>query len=586
MENDNLKKMRHSLAHIMAQAVLKLYPEAKLAIGPDIDNGFYYDFDLGQESFSPEALKKIEKQMKKIVAGNQKFEQYSLPISEAKEKLAANPYKVDLIEALEKAGETEIGFYKNIDGNGQTMFDDMCRGPHVSSTKGVGAFKVDKIAGAYWRGDENNKMLQRLYALAFATPEDLDNYLKMREEAEKRDHRKLAKELGLIVNSELVGPGLPLYTGKGAFLRRMIGEYSRELRERMGYVEVHTPQMNKAELFKKSGHYDKYKEDMFRVVSNYTDEEYFLKPMNCPQHTQIFASDIRSYKDLPVRIADFANLYRDEKPGELSGLTRLRYFAQDDGHCFCREDQIADEFSQLLDAEKETMETYGMTYYVRLGFSDKNNMKAYLGDEKVWSKAEELLEKLVKEKKVEYMIAEGDAAFYGPKMDIVAKDSLGRDWQLSTIQIDFNLPERFELEYIGEDGKKHRPVMIHSALVGSLERFMAVMIEHYAGDFPLWLTPVQVKLISVGEKHHDYVKDLAAKLKQEKIRVEIDLSDETVGNKIRKSEKEKNPYMLVIGDKEMETTKYTVRLRGEEEQRELTLEELIDEIKDKVENKK
>ncbi|HCC22784.1 TPA: threonine--tRNA ligase [Candidatus Falkowbacteria bacterium] len=586
MNEDQLKKMRHSLAHVMAQAVLKFFPDAKLAIGPDIDTGFYYDFDLGGQSFSPEDLKKIEKQMKKIIAGNQKFEAYSLPLSEAKEKMQGNPYKVELIDELGGAGETVINFYKNIDGNGQTMFNDMCRGPHVESTKAVGAFKIDKVAGAYWRGDEKKPMLQRIYALAFGTQAELEHFLTMRAEAERRDHRKLAKELGLIVHSELVGPGLPLYTGKGALLRRLIGDYSRELRDRMGYVEVHTPQMNKAELFKRSGHYDKYKDDMFRVVSNYTDEEYYLKPMNCPQHTQIFAADIRSYKDLPVRIADFANLYRDEKPGELSGLTRLRCFAQDDGHCFCREDQIEQEFSQLLEAEKETLATYGMDYHVRLSFSDKNNMKAYLGDEAVWSKAEIMLEALVKEKNVPYVIAEGEAAFYGPKMDIIAKDSLGREWQLSTIQIDFNLPERFELEYIGQDGKKHRPVMIHSALVGSLERFMAVVIEHYAGDFPLWLSPVQVKLISVGEKHHDYVVNLAAKLKQEKIRVEIDLSDETVGNKIRKSEKEKNPYMLVIGDKEMESTKYTIRQRNESDQRELSLDELVTEIVQKVAAKK
>jgi len=362
--------------------------------------------------------------------------------------------------------------------------------------------------------------------------------------------------------------------------------YSRELRTKMGYQEVQTPQINKAALFHTSGHYDKYKQDMFRVVSNYTDEEYYLKPMNCPQHTQLYASRMRSYKDLPVRIADFSLLYRDEKPGELSGLTRLRSFSRDDSHCFCREDQIEHECSLLLNAIQEAMQTYGMNYSIRLSLRDESQKEKYLGDDKIWEKSQKALKNLLIHKKIKFIVAEGEAAFYGPKMDIIAKDSLGREWQLSTIQIDFNLPERFELEYIGQDGKKHRPVMIHSALVGSLERFMAVVIEHYAGDFPLWLSPVQVKLISVGEKHHDYVVNLAAKLKQEKIRVEIDLSDETVGNKIRKSEKEKNPYMLVIGDKEMESTKYTIRQRNESDQRELSLDELVTEIVQKVAAKK
>ncbi|MFA6536921.1 MAG: threonine--tRNA ligase [Patescibacteria group bacterium] len=558
-----LEMMRHSLSHIMAQAVLKIYPQAQLTIGPAVANGFYYDFDLGENSFSPENLKQIQKEMERIVREDQKFEQYLLPISEAKEKLKNNPYKLELIVDLEKEGETQISFYKNLNKNGEVVFEDMCRGPHLNSTKEVGSFKVQKVAGAYWRGDEHNKMLQRLYALAFATEQELADYQNMLVEAEKRDHRKIGKELGLFIFSELVGPGLPLYTAKGAKLRRMIADYSRTLREAIGYEEVHTPNMNKAELFKVSGHYDKYKDDMFEVHSHYTDEEYYLKPMNCPQHTQIFASVGRSYRDLPVRIADFANLYRDEKPGELSGLTRLRCFCQDDGHCFCREDQIKSEFNNVLGAIKKAMIKYGLNYHIRLSLRDENKKEKYLGDNDVWEKSQNLLREILVEQQIEFVATQGEAAFYGPKMDLIVKDSLGREWQISTIQLDFNMPKRFSLEYTDENGEKKQPIMIHSAIVGSPERFMGILIEHYAGAFPLWLSPEQIRVLPVSEKFIDYAEKVKVELKEKGWRVTVDNNSESLPKRIRTAEKEKLPYILVIGEKEVEAQTVAVRRRGE-----------------------
>lgn len=425
-------------------------------------------------------------------------------------------------------------------------------------------------------------MLTRIYGLAFATKDELDAYLKMMLEAEKRDHRKLGKELDLFVFSQLVGSGLPLYTFKGAIVRREIIRHINELQKEIGYEEVHTPNMNRAELFKISGHYDKYKEDMFRVVSNYSEEEYFLKPMNCPQHTQIFASRARSYRDLPIRIADFANLYRDERPGELSGLTRLRCFCQDDGHSFCREDQIREEFVDVLSAIKKAMETYGMKYNIRLSLWDPNHQEKYLGEPEVWEKSQKLLEDILIENKIEYFRAEGEAAIYGPKMDLISKDSLGREWQLSTIQLDFIMPVRFGLKYTDENGKDKSPVMVHRAIIGSPERFMGILIEHYAGAFPVWLSPVQVKLVSVAEAHIPACLKLAAEFKAAGIRVEVDDANETVGNKIRKAVNEKVPYMLVIGDKEMNSPLLNVRDRGAQETREIATDKFIAELQTKI----
>ncbi|MHB8903579.1 MAG: threonine--tRNA ligase [Patescibacteria group bacterium] len=582
-EEISVEVKRHSLSHILAYAIKELYPKALLSIGPAIENGFYYDIDFAEQKISETDLKEIEKKMAYLIKQNLKFERSELEINEAikKEDATGEIYKAELITDLKTGGETIVSYYT------VGKFKDLCRGPHVVNTNQIkpGSYKLHKLAGAYWRGDEKNKMLTRIYGLAFDTKEELDNYLFMLAEAEKRDHRKLGKELDLFVFSQLVGSGLPLYTFKGAVVRREIIRHINELQKGIGYEEVHTPNMNKAELFKVSGHYDKYKEDMFRVVSNYSEEEYFLKPMNCPQHTQIFASRARSYRDLPIRIADFANLYRDERPGELSGLTRLRCFCQDDGHSFCREDQIREEFVDVLSAIKKAMETYGMKYNIRLSLWDPSHQEKYLGEPEVWEKSQKLLEDILIENKIEYFRAEGEAAIYGPKMDLISKDSLGREWQLSTIQLDFIMPVRFGLKYTDESGKEKSPVMVHRAIIGSPERFMGILIEHYAGAFPVWLAPVQVKIVSVAEAHLGHCQKLASEFKAAGIRVEVDDANETVGNKIRKAVNEKVPYMLVIGDKEVESEKLIVRDRGSIETREIATIDFIEEVSKKIKNR-
>jgi threonyl-tRNA synthetase len=573
-----IETIRHSLSHILAAAVQELYPDVKFAIGPAIDTGFYYDFDFGDKKIGDVELKEIEKKMEHLCKQNLKFERTEMPIDEAitKEKAAGQIYKQELIEDLKNGGETTVSFYQS------GKFTDLCKGPHIENTNQIpkGSWKLNKLAGAYWRGDEKNKMLTRIYALVFATKEELDSYLKMILEAEKRDHRKLGKEMGLFVFSDLVGPGLPIYTEKGAAVRREIINYSNELQKSIGYHEVHTPNITKAELFKVSGHYEKYQDDMLRVISHYSEEEYFLKPMNCPHHTQIYASQMRSYKDLPIRIADFANLYRDEKPGELSGLTRLRCFCQDDGHCFCREEQIKEEFAAVLGIIKKALQTYGMEYNVRLSLWDENKKEKYLGEPATWEKSQKILEEILIENKINYYKAAGEAAIYGPKMDLISKDSLGREWQISTIQLDFIMPQRFGLTFIDSDGKEKTPVMIHRAIVGSPERFMGILIEHYAGNFPAWLAPVQVKILSVGETHIDFCCGLLKKFQAENVRAEIDEGNETVGNKTRKAVNEKVPYILVVGDKEMQSGKLAVRERGSRDTKEMDFAELTKMIND------
>jgi len=597
--NENLEKMRHSLAHIMAQAVLKVYPETKLAIGPDIDNGFYYDFDLGDKSFIPEDLKKIEKEMKKIVANNQKFENCKLTIEEAKEKLKNNPYKLELIEELEKQGESEISFYKNIDGNGNVVFEDMCRGPHVDSTNQVGAFKLQKLAGAYWRGDEKNKMLQRIYGLAFATEEELNNYVEMLKEAEKRDHRVIGKNLFLI--DRKVGQGLVCWKPKGAMLWRIIEDFWYKAHLENGYQLVRSPHIGSRELWETSGHWNFYNDSMYPVLEvskslkeaqegiqvEGLKEEYLLKPMNCPFHVQIFKSEQWSYRDLPLRWAECGTVYRYEKSGELSGLTRVRGFTQDDAHIICSKEQVEEELKRVANFIKFIFDSFGFAKYkIYLSLRDPKNKDKYAGNDEGWEFTENLLEKVAKDLGIEYEKEYGEAAFYGPKLDYKVRDALGREWQCSTLQFDFNLPERFDMTFVNADGENERPYMLHRALFGSFERFIGLLIEHYTGLFPVWLSPCQIKLISVGEKHHQYVMDLADQFKKENFRVEMDMSNETVGNKIRRAEQEKVPYMLVIGDKEIESGEFQVRLKGEDEQRSLKLEQLIDEVKQKIEKKK
>lgn len=578
-EKVSIETIRHSLSHVLAAAVLEMFPEAKLGIGPAIENGFYYDFELPR-TLIPEDLKLLEDKMKAIIKGDYIFEKRTEPKAKALEFLeaASQPYKIELVNDL---ADGTISFYDIKDvASGKIVFADLCAGPHVDTSLKLrsAAWKLDKVAGAYWKGDEKNKMMQRIYALAFETKDELKEYEKMLEEAAKRDHRKLGKELGLFIFSDLVGPGLPLYTAKGAKLRQIIADYSRELRSEIGYQEVFTPNMNKAELFKVSGHYDKYKDDMFEVKSHYSEEMYYLKPMNCPQHTQIFASQSRSYRDLPVRIADFAVLYRDEKPGELAGLTRLRAFCQDDGHCFCREDQIKQEFVAVLGVIKKAMARYGMNYYIRLSLWDEKKKEKYLGDSATWEKSQKLLREILEKEKIEFVVGEGEAAFYGPKMDLMAKDSLGREWQLSTIQLDFNMPKRFKLEYIDENGQKQTPVMIHNAIVGSPERFMGVLIEHYAGVFPAWLAPIQAIVLPIADRHNDYAEKIRKELADAGIRVELDLRSESVGRKIRDAEMQKIPFMLIIGDKEIEAKKVALRKYGEGDKGQIDIAKVIDEI--------
>ncbi len=573
-----LEHLRHSAAHLLAAAIMKLWPNTKRTIGPSIEDGFYFDFEF-EQPVSEKDFPKIEKTMREILKGWKNFERHELSPEEAKKEYPNNPYKHELIDEFSGKGE-KLTFYKSGE------YWDLCRGGHVEDPKKeLQHFKLLSIAGAYWRGSEKNKMLTRIYGTAFPSKEELENYLKMQEEAKKRDHKKLGKELDLFVFSELVGPGLPLYTPKGTQTLYQIKDFSRALRKETGYQEVQTPQINKGQLFKLSGHYEKFYDDMFKVVSNYSEEEYFMKPMNCPQHTQIYASRARSYKDLPIKLADFAMLYRDEKPGQLSGLTRLRSFSQDDAHCFCREDQIEHEFDLLLQAIEKAMKTYGMNYYIRFSVRDENNKDAYLGADEVWQKSQKLLEELLQKKKLDYTKAEGEAAFYGPKMDLIVKDSLGREWQLSTIQLDFNMPARFGLEYTDENGKKTTPIMIHSALVGSPERFFGVAIEHYAGAFPVWLSPVQAKVLPITDKQNKYAETVLAELKARGIRAELDDRSESVGKKIREAEMEKVPYMLIVGEKEVEAGSVAVRGRNQHDLGVMKLDKFVNKVSEEITNR-
>jgi len=579
-DKPNLEHIRHSLAHLLAAAVLKEFPDAKLGVGPVIETGFYYDFELPR-SLTPDDLKTFEKTMRGFINKKLPFTGEEVSAAEAKKRFAQQPFKLDLINEFSTDGKTLTVYHTG------DVFSDLCRGGHAENTSEIpaDAFKLDKIAGAYWRGDAKNPMLQRIYGLAFTSKEELKKYLELVEEAKKRDHKKLGKELDLFIFSDLVGPGLPIYTFKGAIVRREIINFSNELQKEIGYQEVHTPNINKAELFKISGHYEKYKADMLKVTSNYTKEEYYLKPMNCPQHTQVYASRMRSYKDLPIRIADFANLYRDEKPGELSGLTRLRCFCQDDGHCFCRPDQIEEEFESVLGAIKKALSVYKMDYYIRLSLWDPNQPEKYLGEPAVWEKSQEILKGILEKNKLSYTIGVGEAAIYGPKMDIITKDSLGREWQISTIQLDLIMPSRFGLKYIDQDGSEKTPVMIHRALVGSPERFLGILIEHYAGSFPVWLAPVQVTVLPLSEKILDYGNKVFSLLKDKGARAEFSDANESLAKRIRAAEVMKIPYIIVVGEKEAAAGTVAVRSRKDGTQVVITLDEFIEKIKREIKDR-
>ena len=571
-----LEHKRHTLAHLLAASVIELYPHAKLTLGPAIDNGFYYDIDFSAGESPVEAdLKSIQKGMKKQINKWTEWSHEVVTPDQAREKFAGNEFKLELIDEIAAKGET-ITLYTCGE------FTDLCRGGHVENPKeeiAMDAFKLDKIAGAYWRGDEKNPMLTRIYGLAFDTKEELAAYEHMITEAKKRDHRKLAKEQGLLVFSDLVGSGMPMWTPKGNIIRNAVINYSRELNDKLGFGEVHTPNINKAELFKCSGHYDQYKDDMMSVSSQYVKDEMFLKPMNCPQHTQMYASQPRSYKDLPIRYADFANLYRDERPGELSGLTRLRAFAQDDGHIFCREAQVREELVNVLEVIKEALERYGVSYWIRLSLHDPENREKYLGDDASWERSEEELRNVIKDANIDYKEVAGEAAFYGPKLDIMAVDALGREWQISTIQVDRVQAERFDLTCVNKQGEQERVVMIHRALIGSPDRFIGILIEHYAGNFPLWLSPEQIAVIPVAETHNEYSQNIHDQLMAAGFRSSIDTSNDSMGKKVRTAKKGRLPYFLIIGDTDIEANTVTVESRDTGESEAMTLEALLEKLK-------
>ncbi len=578
-DKEQLQHLRHSAAHLLAAAVMELYPHTLRTIGPAIDEGFYYDFDFGDVKISESDLAKIEDKMHELVSSWKGFAKQDVTEEEARKAYADNPYKLELIDEIVGKGEP-ITFYQSGD------FSDLCRGGHDNNpSEDLKYFKLMKLAGAYWRGDEKNKMLTRIYGTAFFKKEELDNYLTMLEEAKKRDHRKIGRDLDLFTFSDLVGSGLPLYTQRGALIRRTLNNYIEELQTAEGYQQVWTPQIAKAELFKRSGHYDKYHEDMFHVKSNYSEEEMYLKPMNCPQHTQIYASKMHSYRDLPIRMTDFAMLYRDERPGELNGLGRTRAFSQDDCHIFCREDQVDAEIDKALEMTKKVMQTLGFSYKYRLSTRDPQHPEKYLGDKAIWDKVEKWAEEIMKRNNIEYFDGPGEAAFYAPKMDLIATDSLGREWQLSTIQIDYVQPERFDLVYTDSDGKEKHPIMIHRAIIGSPERMMMILLEHYAGNLPLWLAPVQVALLPITDKQAEYAQKVKEMLESKGIRVELDASSERLQAKIRTHTLQRVPILAIIGEKEENEQAVAVRTREGEDLGKMSQESFISFLVDKIDTK-
>lgn len=562
---------RHTTSHILAQAVKRLFPDTKLAIGPAIDDGFYYDFDR-EVPFTTEDLETIEKEMKKIVKEDLKIEQFTLPREEAialmKEK--EEPYKVELIEDLPE--DAVISFYK------QGEFTDLCAGPHLLSTKSVKAFKLTSLAGAYWRGSEKNKMLTRIYGTSFTKKADLDEYLAKIEEAKKRDHRKLGKELGLFTILE-EGPGFPIFLPKGMILKNTLIDYWREVHTRAGYVEISTPIMLNKQLWETSGHWAHYKENMYTTVID--EEDFAIKPMNCPGGILVYKTEPHSYRDLPLRMGELGTVHRHEKSGALHGLMRVRSFTQDDAHIFMTREQIKDEIKGVARLIDEVYSLFGFKYYVELSTKPEDSM----GSQEDWDIATDALRSALDELQLPYVINEGDGAFYGPKIDFHLEDTLGRTWQCGTIQLDFQLPLRFEMEYIAADGEKHRPIMVHRVVFGSIERFIGILIEHFAGAFPTWLAPEQVKVLPISEKYHEYANEVAAKLKEAKIRCSVDERSEKIGYKIRDARLNKIPYMLVVGAKEQEEGVVSVRSRflGDEGQR--SLDTFIAEITEEIKNR-
>lgn len=590
MGEDKLYAMRHSLAHIMATAVQQLWPDAKFGVGPVVEHGFYYDIDLGETKISEQQFNKIEKIMRRIIAEKQDFVCTKCPIDEAIQWAKDNhqPYKEELLNDLKRAGTTvakdldaaemgtitegdsaldEVSFYTN------GSFRDLCRGPHVANTSEVGAFKLMRVAGAYWRGNEKNPQMQRLYGVAFATQEELDEYLNKLELAKQRDHRKLGKELDLYTTSPLVGVGLPLFTPRGTILRDIVAQYSNQLRQRFGFEKVWTPHITKKDLYETSGHWAKFGEELFLVKSQETSDEMALKPMNCPHHTQIFASQPRSYRDMPVRYLETTTDYRDEKTGELGGLNRVRSLTQDDSHVFCRPDQIEQEINNLLSAARELYDTIDMKLRVRLSYRDDSD--AYLGERELWASAQNQLKSAVEKVGLDYFEQEGEAAFYGPKIDFMATDAIGREHQVATVQLDFVQPQRFGLEYTESDGNFTTPVMIHCALLGSIERFLSVFIEHTGGWFPFWAAPEQVRILTINDTVMDYVDEITTILsgvtlmqpvKYNEVRFTTDIRNESIGKKVREATVVKIPTQIIVGPRDKAARAVSVRTRKGEEQ--------------------
>ena len=601
MSEEELKSMRHSLAHIMAQAIQHLWPQAKFGVGPAIDNGFYYDIYLDNGTISEADLPKIEEEMRKIVAANYPFERCDVPVEEAIDWAIKGDqsFKVELLNDLRRSGTTvaselageKMGSVSDGDSKVETVslysqgdYTDLCRGGHVDSTGKVGAFKLTKTAGAYWRGNENNPQMQRIYGVAFATQEELDEYLNRLEIAKQRDHRKLGKELDLYTTSPLVGIGLPLFTPRGTILRDIVAQYSNQLRQKFGFEKVWTPHITKKDLYETSGHWAKFGEELFLVKSQETSDEMALKPMNCPHHTQIFASRPRSYRDMPVRYLETTTDYRDEKTGELGGLNRVRSLTQDDSHIFCRTDQIEGEINNLLSAARELYGSINMKLRVRLSYRDKSD--SYLGDLSLWDSAQNQLKSAVEKVGLDYFEQEGEAAFYGPKIDFMATDAIGREHQVATVQLDFVQPQRFGLEYADADGNFTTPVMIHCALLGSIERFLSVFIEHTGGWFPFWAAPEQVRILTINDTVLEYVDKITTILsditlmepvRYNDVRFTIDSRNESLGKKIREATSMKIPVQLIVGPKDMEANEVSVRTQSGEEK--IPLEQLAEYIK-------
>ena len=577
LNDKDLNTLNHSCAHVLAQAVKHLYPQAKFWVGPVVEEGFYYDIDLGDQTISDDDLPKIEKEMKKICKDGKRIVRHEVSKEEALEEFKDDEYKIDLINGLEDGTITTYS---------QGDFTDLCRGPHVETVKLCKNFKLIKHSCAYWKGDKNNKVLQRIYGVCFPTKEELEAHLQLLEEAKERDHRRLGKELGIFMFADIVGKGLPMWLPNGFTVRRLLSDYIMNKELELGYEHVMTPSLGNVKLYKKSGHWAHYKDDMFPAME-LDDEAYVLRPMNCPHHMVMYKSTLHSYRDLPVRIAEIANDFRFEASGALTGIERARAFTQNDSHIFCRPDQIAQEFKNVAHLILDVYKDFGFKdYSFRLSLRDKNNKEKYFGNDELWEKSENELREVLKEMDVEFYEAEGEAAFYGPKLDVQVKSALGHDVTLSTIQLDYQLPERFELTYVDENGDKVRPVVIHRAILGSLDRFVAFLLEETKGNLPLWLAPTQVQVIPVKLEYHDeYAKEVVAKLRKAHFRVNNDNRDEKLGYRIREAQLKKIPYQLVLGDNERDNGTVTYRKHGEKKQTTVTFEEFVELLNTEVENK-